>query len=277
MSKRAATSATGASPPLHQPRQHHQQPAQPLLAGRGPRRTVGHDGPRRGEGVEPGDEGGPHCRRAEDLGVLEQPEHPRPEGELVAARHSNVDRAVRLARTTAAVAELAHHGARPARRRPAPAPWEVARPVAELLGIVGERPWRTSKSAGTLERAGGAGLDVAVDAVDPERAHRPRAVVVADDVPEALAQQQAVRVEVPLAGRGSRSARSLARCIAVAEHRQRFERRQRRRRRGGCLAAPSPPSFQSATAPHAVPRRTAATASCRAARSSAVRSSSASS
>ena len=149
-------------------------------------------GSRSTERVEPRDHVGPQLGWREDLGVVEQVEHPRAERGAVHDRQRDHDRAVASTLDHRALAELVDH--------PGGA-WRVdedlgvdrlvlpvrERIVAHQLTRIDPRWWR--------EPTGTAALDPAVDAIDAEGTRRVAVLVTADDVPMAPAEHDAVRLQ----------------------------------------------------------------------------------
>ena len=259
--------------PLHQPRQHHEQPAEALL-GRAPA------APRSPSGVhhraQPVDDGPAHVRRRQHDGVIEQPEHPRPERRDVGARHLDVDGAVGVPGHDALGPELPHDAAGPG-GIDAHDGDGIGTAGAELLRVDGERGAQVV-AGGTLERLVVDDGDLALDAVD---AVRPQLVVGRDRARRRTRTRCAAAARTDRAGGPCCDSRT-----STATRRADASRSAGSPGSSGTVAvtatspAASPsmlsrPSFHSASRPCV--GRTAATATCRARISSGSRCSSVSS
>ena len=248
--------------PLHQPRQQDQQPAQPAPAGRarGPPAGCGaHGRPRAGDhrlAATP-------TTSARTLGRLRAPRRgragraPTTGRPAVGARHRDHDAAV-------------GRGARPPRPRPA-----RARPSAPAP----RRPTTTRRRHLALADHAWGPPGTACGRVEPGRDARtrpparpstspsmrstrkvrtsPASWSRPDDVPEAVAGEQAVRVEPARAGRGSRSATVARSLLAVEQHRQRraSDGSAATSGRSPAPSAPSPAARASAARRRPSPRR----------------------
>ena len=119
----------------------------------------------------------------------------------------------RRSRHDRAVADLPHHRGRPQPRRRRPAP-SAGAPSPSCFGSSGTACRRRRTPRAPRRRAACADAHLALDAIDPERLAHPALVLEADDVPEPVPRQQAVRIERHGHGRGTEAHGRPARAFA---------------------------------------------------------------
>ena len=175
----------------------HQQPPQPFLGGPGAaaRRGVAHAGAP-AIAANHATHLGPHVRRLQHHGVVEQPQQPRPEGGRGSPHGTRTRMPPSARRSTTASSPTSRADLAGADRRHRHDGLARPRPIA--FGSLGQRVHEV-EVGGHGEGVGRPGGHLALDPVDAERALLAVAVVEADDVPEPVAGQQPVRIELTVA------------------------------------------------------------------------------